>query len=139
MGPEIIAAIVGPLLGGVVSVIIWIGKKNADKIDNGFIRLNSNVEIITKNLSDIKLDIAKNYTTRDDLLDHMREEEGLREVTNEHLKQIRQDIKDLSQKSDQEITQIKNDIGQIKEYQWRSRMEIDSMKTNIEVDRHSDP
>ena len=32
MGPEIVAAIIGPILGGVISLGVWMNKKNSEYV-----------------------------------------------------------------------------------------------------------
>ena len=54
MGPEIVAAIIGPLLGGVVSLGVWMNKKNSEHISRGFEKLGDNVRAI-----ELKIDTVK--------------------------------------------------------------------------------
>ena len=61
MGPEIIAAILGPTLGGMISLSMWFNKKNSDHVRDGFDRLTKTVLIIERKIDDVRLDVAKNY------------------------------------------------------------------------------
>ena len=75
MGPEIIAAILGPIAGGVVSLYLWQNKRNYEFINGNFTNLNTNVNVIERKLDDIRFDVAKNYVTNEDLLLHIKGEE----------------------------------------------------------------
>ena len=75
MGPELIAAILGPSLGGMISLSMWLNKKNSDYIRDGFERLNTSVEAIERKVDDIRIDVAKNYVTNDELTAHITSEE----------------------------------------------------------------
>ena len=75
MGPEIIAAILGPTLGGMISLSMWFNKKNTDYVRDGFNRLSTSVEAIERKLDDVRLDVAKNYVTNDELTNHIQNEE----------------------------------------------------------------
>ena len=40
----VVVALIGPLLGGVISVGIWMNKKSSEHISNGFEKLGDNVQ-----------------------------------------------------------------------------------------------
>ena len=74
MGPEIIAAIVGPLVGGAISIFVWTSKKNYEFMNEHFSSVNTTVNVIERKLDDLRLDVAKNYVTNDELMVHIRGE-----------------------------------------------------------------
>jgi len=75
MGPEVIAAIVGPMFGGAISLGLWLNKKNTERIEYGFEKYGDGIERVERCLNEVRLDIAKNYVTNDDLLLHIKGEE----------------------------------------------------------------
>ena len=75
MGPEIIAAIIAPILTGTISMSIYLNKRNSDFITEGFDKLHGTVQSIEQKVDDLRLDVAKNYVTNDILNAHITGEE----------------------------------------------------------------
>ncbi len=75
MGPELVLAIIGPLAGGAISVFVWSNKRNYDSMTTGFNSLNTTVNVIERKLDDLRVDVAKNYVSTDDLVMHIKNEE----------------------------------------------------------------
>ena len=75
MGPELILAIAGPFIGGAVSIFVWSNKRNYDTMTTGFSSLNTTVNVIERKMDDLRVDVAKNYVSTDDLLLHIKNEE----------------------------------------------------------------
>ena len=92
MGPELIAAILGPSLGGMISLSMWLNKKNSDYIRDGFDRLNLSVQTIERKVDDIRLDVAKNYVTNDELTAHITAEESWHIRFGEEMSQMRDEV-----------------------------------------------
>ena len=100
MGPELMVAIVGPIIGGAVSVLVWANKKNYDVMNNGFRSLNGTVNIIERKLDDLRFDVAKNYVTNDELTAHIKGEEEWHVKFSEDITSIKEDIRSLQTKND---------------------------------------
>ena len=94
MGPEI-AAIVGPIAGGLISVILWYNEKNYEYINTGFNNLNTNVNVIERKVDDIRLDVVKNYVTNDELVNHIKSEEDWHKMMLDEIKSLRKEIVDV--------------------------------------------
>ena len=100
MGPELLtAAVVGPMFGGIMSVMIWLGKKNSEKIDTGFAKLNTSVNVIERKVDSLQLEVVKNYATRTDLVSEIHDlkhymKEGLNE-SKQRGEKMAKDIEDL--------------------------------------------
>ena len=95
MGPEIVAAILGPILGGVVSVAVWTNKKNSEHITKGFEKLGDNVRAIELKIDTVKYEMARNYVTNDILNAHIAGEETWHQHFNNEMQEIRQDIREV--------------------------------------------
>lgn len=100
MGPEIIAAILGPIAGGVVSLYLWQNKKNYEFINSNFTNLNTNVNVIERKMDDLRVDVAKNYVTNEDLLLHIKGEEEWHNSIDRRMDNINNDIKGLKNSLD---------------------------------------
>ena len=75
MGPELIIAVLGPVVGGAISIFVWTSKKNYEFMDNGFRQVNTTVNVIERKLDDLRYDVAKNYVTNETLLQHIEGEQ----------------------------------------------------------------
>jgi len=95
MGPEIVAAILGPILGGVVSVAVWTNKKNSEHISKGFEKLGDTVRAIELKIDTVKYEMARNYVTNDILNAHIAGEETWHQHFNNEMQEIRQDLREV--------------------------------------------
>lgn len=67
--------IASPILGGLISIVIWQTKKNSQQVQSGLKNLHSCVHEVSQKVDSLSLDVAKNYCTRDELKDHVDREE----------------------------------------------------------------
>ena len=92
MGPEIIAAIIAPVLTGTISLSMYLNKKNNDYISAGFDRLHGTVESNERKVDDLRLDVAKNYVTNDTLTAHITGEEEWHVRFGSEMQQTRDEV-----------------------------------------------
>ena len=92
MGPEIIAAIIAPVLTGTISLSMYLNKKNNDFINRGFDRLHGTIESIERKVDDLRLDVAKNYVTNEELTAHITAEEGWHVRFGDEMAQMRDEV-----------------------------------------------
>ena len=92
MGPEILAAILGPTLGGMISLSMWFNKKNSDYVRDGFNRITSSIEVIERKVDDLRVDVAKNYVTNDELTAHIAAEEAWHIRFGDEMQQMRDEV-----------------------------------------------
>ena len=95
MGPEVVAAILGPLLGGAVSLAVWVNKKNSEYITRGFEKMTDNVQSIERKIDVVKYEMARNYVTNDVLNSHIAGEETWHQHFNNEMKDIKEDIREV--------------------------------------------
>lgn len=100
MGPEIVAAIVGPIIGGSITLLVFFNKQNSDLITKQFITLNENVKVVEDKVTDLSVEVAKNYVTNDILTAHIKGEEDWHNRFNKELSDIKEDIRDIHRKID---------------------------------------
>ena len=74
MGPELVAAILGPIFGGGMTLLIYFGKKNTDRIDRGFLNLTNGLQSIERTVQELSLDVVKNYVSHDEMRAHEAQE-----------------------------------------------------------------
>ena len=100
MGPEIIAAILGPIAGGAVSLYLWQNKKNYEFINSNFTNLNTSVNVIERKIDDIRVDVAKNYVTNEDLLLHIKGEEEWHTSIDRRMDSVSREVSNLKNSID---------------------------------------
>ena len=91
----VVVALIGPLLGGVISVGIWMNKKSSDHISLGFEKLGDNVRAIELKIDTVKYEMARNYVTNDVLNSHIAGEETWHQHFNNELKELREDVREV--------------------------------------------
>ena len=108
MGPELLtAAVVGPMFGGIMSVMIWLGKKNSEKIDTGFAKLNTSVNVIERKVDSLQLEVVKNYATRGDLINEIHD--------------LKREMKTALDDSKQRGERLYNEIEELRKFYWDTR------------------
>ena len=106
MGPEIAIAVLGPVVASGLSLLVWVNKRNADRLDGVFATLTS----IERNVEEMHIGMVKDYVTKDELRDHVMEG---REVT----------------------VQMMGDIKEIKDMAWNTRMDVLQL-INVKTQTH---
>tara|TARA_R110002050_G_scaffold119066_2_gene236821 strand:+ start:967 stop:1302 length:336 start_codon:yes stop_codon:yes gene_type:complete len=107
---ELIAAILGPLFGGAVSLIIWQAKKNSESIHTGLKDVRDCVHAVERKVDTMATDNAEKFATKKEMMDHQNREEGWHNETQDEMKELKTDVKD------------------IKEMQWGLRVDILDIK-----------
>ena len=132
MGPELIAAIVGPLLGGTISLILWIGRRNATLISDGFKDVHSGMDRVERKVDDLKDDVNKNYVRNNVLEKHITMEEDWHTQVADQVQQMRVEMREDREISRATDEKLRNDIGEIKDMQWRLRLDIENKNKKYE-------
>jgi sRNA-binding carbon storage regulator CsrA len=84
----LVLAVVGPTVGAVLSIILWLTKRNIEDMTSTLTKVNDNVVALS-------VEIPKTYVTKDELLIHIRSEEQQHRHANEQLLEIRAELKEL--------------------------------------------
>ena len=86
---EIIIAVLGPTLGGLVSLMVFVHKKNSEFMTNEFNRIHEGMAALTEKVDDLRLNVAENYVTNDQLTQHITSEESWHVRFGEEMAQTR--------------------------------------------------
>lgn len=132
MGPELIAAIVGPILGGTISLMLWIGRRNASLISDGFKDVHSGMDRVERKVDDLKDDVNKNYVRNNVLEKHITMEEDWHTQVADQVQQMRVEMREDREISRATDEKLRNDIGEIKDMQWRLRLDIENKNKKYE-------
>lgn len=131
MPVELLAAIAAPTIAGFFSLALFIGKKNGHAIDEGFKKLQGTVELVTKKVDDVdekvdklKINVAENYVTKIELNESLANEEIWHKKTDEEIYFMREEMREARKGALEHTEKLRNDISEIKEMQWKTRMGI---------------
>ena len=91
----LVIAVVGPVLGGVISLGLWMNKKNSEFINHGFERLGDTCQAIERKIDTVKYEMARNYVTNDVLNSHIAGEETWHQHFNNELRELREDVREI--------------------------------------------
>lgn len=90
---ELTVALIAPTLGGVISIFLWLNKRNSETIQKSFDLLHSSTSKIEVKVDAISLDVAKNYVTNEDLATHIKGEEDWHKIMHDEVKDIKTDVR----------------------------------------------
>lgn len=88
MTASLLIAVAGPVAGFMLSVILYLGKRNLDE-------MTSTLTKVEGTLTELRVEIPKSYVTKEELLTHMQAEENWHENINSQLIQIREEMSSL--------------------------------------------
>ncbi len=73
---EIITAILGPMMGGMISLFVYVNKKNGQFMTKEFDRIHNTLNKVDEKIDDLRVNVAENYVTNDQLTQHITSEES---------------------------------------------------------------
>ena len=89
---ELIIAILGPTLGGLVSLMVFVNKKNGEFMTNEFNRIHESLSDVTEKVDELRLNVAENYVTNDQLVNHITSEDSWHVRFGEDMQQTRDEV-----------------------------------------------
>jgi hypothetical protein len=89
---EIVVAVLGPLMGGLISLVVFVNKKNGEFMSTEFNRIHERLGDINGKVDNLQLDVAKNYVTNAELTAHITGEEAWHIRFGEEMQQTRNEV-----------------------------------------------
>ena len=118
--------LMAPVLGGLISLAIWQAKKNSSQVESGLKNLHDCVHEVSMKVTDVQLDMAKNYCSKEELKYHMDEEADWHDQHHQEVKELRKEFNTKTEK-------LSHDIAEMKDMQWKIRM--DQLEIKDRTDR----
>ena len=94
---ELVVAIIGPLFGASISLLVWQAKQNSESIHSSLGELHKCVHEMDEKIDVMSIDNLKNFATKDELIQHEEREEGRDEKVREEIKEIKDDIRSIKE------------------------------------------
>ena len=89
---EIVIAVLGPLMGGLISLVVFVNKKNGEFMSTEFNRIHTRLGDINGKVDNLQLDVAKNYVTNEELTAHITAEDSWHIRFAEDMQQTRNEV-----------------------------------------------
>ena len=86
---EIVVAVLGPMMGGLISLFVFVNKKNSQFMATEFNRIHESLVSMDEKIDDLRVNVAENYVTNDQLTQHITSEEGWHVRFSEEMAQTR--------------------------------------------------
>ena len=86
---EIVIAILGPMMGGMISLFVYVNKRNGQFMTNEFNRIHESLVVMDEKIDDLRVNVAENYVTNDQLVNHIQSEEVWHVRFSEEMQQTR--------------------------------------------------
>ena len=92
MGPELIAAILGPLAGGVIGTMGFMSRRGVISADKRLDTVVENVQTIQSKLTELHVVLPTNYCTKEELADHIKSEEYFHNKMLDQMREMRDEV-----------------------------------------------
>jgi hypothetical protein len=89
---ELILAVIGPMMGGLISVVVFVNKKNGEFMSTEFNRIHDRLGDINEKVDNLRFDVAKNYVTNEELTAHITGEEAWHVRFGDDMQQTRDEV-----------------------------------------------
>ena len=86
---ELVIAILGPTMGGLISLFVFVNKKNGEFMTSEFNRIHDSLVSLDEKIDDLRVNVAENYVTNDQLTQHITSEEAWHVRFGEEMAQTR--------------------------------------------------
>ena len=92
MGLELIVAIIGPIAGAIIGTAGFMSRRNMAATDSRLISIAENVELISKQVTTLQIQLPTNYSTKDELAQHIRSEEYFHNKMLDQMREMRDEV-----------------------------------------------
>ena len=92
MGPELIAAILGPIAGAVFGIVGFTSRRNISATDAQLQTISENIEVISHQVTNMQIQLPTKYTTKEELAQHIRSEEYFHNKMLDQMREMRDEI-----------------------------------------------
>jgi archaellum component FlaC len=92
MPPELLAAILGPLVGGVFGITGFMSRRNINVTDKQLDQIKETVELVSHQVTSLQIQLPSNYVSKEDLAIHINKEESWHNQVLREIRELREEI-----------------------------------------------
>ena len=92
MPPELIAAVLGPVVGAVFGIVGFSSKRNLATTDSQLDSIAENVEVISHQVTNLQIQLPTKYVTKEELLQHIKGEDRWQQELMREIREIREEV-----------------------------------------------
>ena len=92
MGPELIVAIIGPLVGSIIGTAGFMSRRNIAQSDSQLSNISESLEVISQNMTNLQIELPTNYVTKEELAQHIRSEEYFHNKMLDQMREMRDEV-----------------------------------------------
>ena len=92
MGPELIAAILGPVAGAIIGTFGFMSRRNIATTDAQLNAIAENVEVISHQVTALQIKLPTSYVTKEELTQHERSEQYFHNKMLDQMRELRDEV-----------------------------------------------
>ena len=92
MPPELLAAILGPLVGAVFGITGFMSRRNINVTDKQLDQIKETVELVSHQVTTLQIQLPSNYVTKEELEHHISKEERHHNAVLREIRELREEI-----------------------------------------------
>ena len=92
MGPELIAAIVGPVAGATIGIMGFMSRRNIAITDNQLTTITEHVSTISQRVNELSVTLPTNYCSKEELAQHIQSETFFHNKILDQMREMRDEV-----------------------------------------------
>jgi archaellum component FlaC len=92
MPPELLAAILGPMVGAIFGITGFMSRRNINVTDKQLDEIKETIELVSHQVTSIQIQLPSNYVTKEELETHIAKEERHHNAVLREIRELREEI-----------------------------------------------
>ena len=92
MGPEILVAVLGPVVGTLFGGIVFLQRRTITAIDQRIETIAEQLDEVHDQVTEIRVSLPERYTTKDEFINHVRTEERWQQEVLSSIRELREEV-----------------------------------------------
>jgi len=92
MPPELLAAILGPMVGAAFGITGFMSRRNINVTDKQLDEIKETIELVSHQVTSLQIQLPSNYVTKEELENHVLKEERHHNAVLREIRELREEI-----------------------------------------------